>query len=107
MAGDRALGTLYPAAHRLAHLFGNVQPALGSSGPAVGVAAQFGGSKAIPVGPNFEPGAVGLPAGRLIVADLSPLHAAHPENNDSHSGHHSDIFHTEIYKLLAAFFFGG
>src|SRR5262249_37699273 len=34
--GDRALGTLYPAAHRLAHLFGNVQPALGSSGPAAG-----------------------------------------------------------------------
>jgi hypothetical protein len=105
--GDRALGTLYPAAHRLAHLFGNVKPALGSSGPAAGVAAQLGGRAAVVVGPNFDVGAAGLPAGRLIVADLSPLHAAHPENNESHSGHHSDIFHPEIYKLLAAFFFGG
>jgi hypothetical protein len=105
--GDRALGTLYPMAHRLAHLFGSVQPALGSKGPATGVAAQFGGSAAVTVDPGFDPDAAGLPADRLIVADLSPLHAAHPKNNDPHSGHHSDIFHTEIYRLLAAFCFGG
>jgi hypothetical protein len=104
--GDRALSTLYLTAHRLAHLFGNVQPALGSSGPASGTADRFEGSAALTVGPGFAPDAAGLPASRLIVADLSPLHAAHPENNDPHSGHHSDIFHREIYKLLAAFFFG-
>ena len=104
-AGDRALSTLYPAAHRLAHWFGNVQPALGSSGPAPSVAARFGGSTPISVGAGFDPGAAGLPAGRLLVADLTPLHTAHPENNNQHSGHHSDVFHTEIYKLLTAFFF--
>jgi predicted alpha/beta hydrolase family esterase len=102
---DRALSTLYPTAHRLAHLFGSVQPALGNSGPAPNVATRFGGSTPITVGAGFEPGPSGLPAGRLLVADLSPLHAAHPENDNRHSGHHSDIFHAEIYKLLAAFFF--
>jgi hypothetical protein len=104
--GDRALSTLYPAAHRLAHLFGSVHPALGSSGPTPGTADAFGGSATVTVGPEFDLGVAGLPSGRLIVADLSPLHAAHPENNDPHSGHHSDIFYTEIYKLLAASFFG-
>jgi hypothetical protein len=103
--GDRALSILYPEAHRLAHLFGSVQLALGHGGPAPSVAARFGGSTAITVGTGFEPGAGGLPAGRLLVADLSPLHAAHPENDNRHSGHHSDIFYAEIYKLLAAFFF--
>jgi hypothetical protein len=102
--GDRALATLYPTAHRIAHLFHNVQPALGSSGPTPDVITQFGGANSVNVGPNYDPGAAGLGGGRLIVADLSLLHAAHPENNDTHSGHHSDIFHVEIYKLLAAFF---
>jgi hypothetical protein len=105
--GDRALSTLYPTAHRLAHLFGNVQPALGNSGPAPGVAERFGGAAAVRVGPDFDRPAAGLPASRLIVADLSPLHAAHPESDARHSGHHSDIFRAEIYKLLAGFFFGG
>jgi hypothetical protein len=105
--GDRALGTLYPTAHRLAHLFGSVEPALGSSGPAAGVADRFGGGAAVSVGPDFDAGAAGLPAGRLLVADLTPLHAAHPENEDPHSGHHTDIFQPEIYKLMAAFFFAG
>lgn len=104
--GDRALSSLYPAAHHLAHMFSSVQPALGSSGPAQGVADRFGGSTTISVGPGFEPPAAGLPSSRLLVADLSPLHDAHPEYNSPHSGHHSDIFHPEIYKLLAAFFFG-
>jgi len=62
--------------------------------------------RSVAVGPNFDPGMAAPLSDRLIVADLTSLHDAHPENNDSFSGHHSDIFHTEIYKLLAAFFFG-
>ncbi len=100
---DRALSTLYPKAHEIAHLFHNVQPALGSSGPTPGIVNRFESVRSIVVGADYEPGPL---AERLIVADLTPLHDAHPENNDSHSGHHSDIFHTEIYKLMAAFFFG-
>lgn len=104
--GDRALGELYPRAHQMAHLFRNVQPALGFAGPAPAVAARLGGQAAVAVGPDYDPGPGGLPADRLLVADLTPLHDAHPEGNAPHSGHHSDIFYPELYKLLGAFFFG-
>jgi hypothetical protein len=101
--GDRALGTLYPAAHRLAHILGSIQPALGHSGPAPGVADRFGGATNISVGPEYQ--WAGPAPRHLLVADLSPLHAAHPETDASHSGHHSDVFRKEIYRLLAGFIF--
>ncbi len=103
---DRALSTLYPKAHQLAHLFHSVQPALGHRGPTSAVIKQFGGARSLDVGPGFDPAAGSPLTERLIVANLTALHEAHPENDDSHSGHHSDIFLGEIYKLLAAFFFG-
>jgi hypothetical protein len=46
-----------------------------------------------------------MPRNKLIVADLTELHAAHLENNSSFSGHHSDIFYNEIYALPGGFFF--
>jgi hypothetical protein len=104
---DRALSSLYPKAHQLAHLFHSIQPALGASGPSAPTIKQFGGARSLDVGPDFDPAAGGPLTERLIVANLTALHEAHPENDDAHSGHHSDIFLGEIYKLLAAFFFGG
>lgn len=101
---DEALGKLYPLAHRLAHLFGTPDPALGYTGPSDATVTQVGGSLAINVGPDFQAKATSM-KDRLIVADLTELHAAHPENAVALSGHHSDIFHPEIYSLLAAFFF--
>ena len=103
---DSALASLYPKAHELAHLFHHVSPALGSGGPSPGVINLFGGMRSVVVGPNYDPATAAPLKDRLIVADLTSLHDAHPENNDSFSGHHSDIFHTEIYKLLTSFFFG-
>jgi hypothetical protein len=102
---DRALGTLYPKVHQLAHLFHNVQPALGSSGPTPAVIQQLGDAQNVEVTPGFNP-PMGSLAQRLIVANLTALHEAHPENNDSNTGHHSDMFLTEIYRLLQAFVFG-
>ena len=53
-------------------------------------------------------GYIGNAASRLLLsndADLTPLHQAHPEASEPFSGHHSDIFHDEIYQLIAAFLF--
>jgi hypothetical protein len=100
--GDEALSELYPKAHELARLLGKIKPALGKAGPTDAVAAQFGGARAEAVGPGYAP--AGAFDGRLVVADLSPLHAAHPENAVRFAGHHSDIFYPEIYALLAAFY---
>jgi hypothetical protein len=102
---DRALWMLYPMAHRLARLIGESKPALGAAGPSSLTVEQAGGVKAVQVGRDFTATAASV-AGRLVVADLTSLHQAHPENTDSFSGHHSDIFHPEIYRLLAAFCFG-
>src|SRR5207247_232722 len=41
---DAALRELYPRAHRLAHLLGQVKPALGADGPTAATAAQAGGA---------------------------------------------------------------
>jgi hypothetical protein len=104
---DQALGTLYPRAHQLAHLFAQAKPALGAAGPSAATAELFGGAAELTVPPDFTAPSAPAFAGRLAVADLTPLHQAHPENEDRFSGHHSDIFHREIYRLLAAFFFSG
>jgi hypothetical protein len=102
---DSALGTLYPMAHQLAHLFHRVQPALGFAGPTAATAGRFGGASSVDVGPGFDAAAGDLQAGRLVVADLTALHNANPDNADPYAGHHSDIFLPEIYKLLQAFLF--
>jgi hypothetical protein len=102
---DKALQNLYPRAHRLAHLLGQVKPALGATGLSTTTATQAGGAADVQVGPGFDPATASFSA-RLTVADLTPLHKANPGGADGLSGHHSDIFHKEIYTLLAAFYFG-
>jgi hypothetical protein len=63
----------------------------------------FGGAAEVAVGPGFVAPQVGLPD-RLTIADLTALHAAHPERAVAFSGNHSDIFYPEIYALLCAFY---
>jgi hypothetical protein len=104
-AEDKALGDLYPRAHRLAHLLRKPVNALGADGPSAATVNRFGGMRQVTVSPGFDRSAAGLLAGRLVLADLTPLHQAHPENTDRFAGHHSDIFHRELYSLLAAFYF--
>ncbi len=110
-AEDKALASLYPKAHRLARrprLLGPVTdpvPALGDTGPSREFAERFGPAAPVDVGPDFA-GDPALAKSRLVVADLTRLHQAHAEEADAYSGHHSDIFHREVYELLASFYFG-
>ena len=103
--GDTSLGKWYPIAEKLVNLFsGRAVVALGAVGPSAPTQAQFGGAGTVSVAPGFTYGAI-VPLGqRLVVADLTPLHiAAGP--GDPFSGHHSDIYHDEIYHLIAGFLF--
>jgi hypothetical protein len=102
---DTALGGLYPTAHRLARLFGTIKPALGKAGPTQAIIDRFGGVRTLEVGPGSN-AEMGKRPERLTVANLTSLHQAHPESADPTSGHHSDIFHAEIYSLLSNFYFG-
>jgi hypothetical protein len=102
---DTAIGNEYVAAQRIMNLFGTPTPGLGASGPSAGTVAAAGGSVALQVGPGFLMPAAGSLTGRLIVADLAPLHQSNPSGNAPFAGHHSDIFHDEIYRLMTAFLF--
>jgi hypothetical protein len=97
---DLALVNEYQAVQKLMHLFKAPTPALGATGPTAATIAAAGGADQISVGPGFMPSTL---TGRLIVADLTPLHQANPSHAESFSGQHSDIYYDEIYRLMAAF----
>lgn len=108
---DEALGTFFPAAEKLNffHTLGESRVALGYGGPTDTVIESFGVAKPtdpIKVGVGFD--GAGVPAcggPRLVVADLTPLHAdpSSAAFKAPLAGHHSDIFREEIYALIAAF----
>lgn len=106
---DLALKVAYPAAH-VVNLFRGRQDrqALGCAGPTDKVVAQFGGVARIDVNPGFARQAIVGCAGRLVVADLTGIHRDpnNPYRADAFSGHHSDIFRSEVYDLIAGFVFG-
>jgi hypothetical protein len=96
---DKALGTWYPAAQKLAHLFSDPVPAMGSRGP-TGVLV----NQRLTLAP--APAPVPAVAGPLSVVDLTPVHQAHAAayGGDAFGGQHSDINLPQIYELLARFF---
>ena len=100
---DTAVGDLYVDAQRLMNLFGTPTPGLGAVGPSPSTAEAAGGAVEVAVGPGFPaPPATDL-SGRLVVADLTPLHEANPSGAVPFAGHHTDVFHDEVYRLIAAF----
>jgi len=103
---DKALQEAYPKAQR-ADFFksGGPSVALGAQGPTQIVIDQFGGRDSVSVGPGFNRASVAGSTRRLVVADLTPLHQTSTAPVDPFSGHHSDIFHPEIYQLLTGFLF--
>ena len=106
---DRALTVAYPAARVINIFSSGSRTALGAAGPTQKVIDQFGGIASINVGAGFDRKAVVALAGnRLIKADLTDLHMDknNPYKEDPFSGHHSDIFHPEIYDMIAGFVFG-
>jgi hypothetical protein len=102
---DKAVGNEYVLVQRVMNLFGTPTQGLGAVGPSPGTATAAGGSFELQVGPNFAPPAPPALSGRLVVADLQPLHAANPSHAVEFSGQHSDIYYDEIYRLIAAFLF--
>ena len=106
---DLALTDWFVAAGKAANLFKAPHQALGAAGPTPATVAAFGGASNIGVVPGFRPGdAAGL-ANRLVVADLSPVHAARKAQglfSGGFSGSHSDINFGEIYNMIAGFVFG-
>jgi hypothetical protein len=100
-ANDTALGKWYPEAQRLAHLFSGPVEALGSRGPT--------GDLRIAVDERFDVTSAIVPtfAGRLGVANLTPLHqsnAAAYGAAGNWGGQHSDINLPQIYDMLARYF---
>jgi hypothetical protein len=106
---DLALKVAYPAAH-IINVFRGRQDrqALGFVGPTDTVVNQFGGMARIDVNPGFARQTIVGSAGRLVLADLTGIHRDpnNPYKADAFSGHHSDIFRSEIYDLIAGFVFG-
>lgn len=108
---DEALGTFFPAAEKLNffHTLGESRVALGYGGPTDEVFESFGMATPIvpiKVGAGFDGAGVPPRGGpRLVVADLTPLHAdpSSAAFNAPLVGHHSDIFREEIYALIAGF----
>jgi len=81
-------------------------PALGGSGPSDEMRAAFGNAQSrLEVVPNFQYTAAVGEGSRLVVADLAPVHQAHPERAAGLAGHHSDIYSDEVYQLLIGFMF--
>lgn len=109
---DLALTRWYPLASRVANFFhgGNPTPALGAAGPSAGTVGYFAGATNISVATGFAMSAAVAATGKLVVADLTPVHQARsqgaaPIYSGGISGSHSDIFFDEIYNLVGGFFY--
>jgi hypothetical protein len=97
---DKACGTWYPAAQKLAHLFSGPVDAMGAVGPT--------GSLSVPVDERYPVSTTSVPAFKkqFGVADLTPLHKATADAygaGGNWGGQHSDINLPQIYELLAKF----
>ena len=101
---DAALDTAYLAAHKLVNLFSDLVPAIGAAGPSTATFNQLGGTN-LSVRTGCSPTADSL-AGRLVVADLTLLHQSSAVPSSPFTGHHCDIYHDEIFRLIAGFLFG-
>jgi hypothetical protein len=103
---DRALTRDYPLSQNI-NIFkgpGGSNDALGGVGPTPLTVAAFGSvSDRLAVGPGFSHADSAVAGKKLVVADLTPLHAAntaYPKPD-----HHSDIFLPEIYEMICGFLF--
>lgn len=99
---DTALTQAFPLSHELIDFFGPAAPAIGAGGPTAETTRAFGGRVDVAISPDVNVAAAPGVKGALVVADLTPLHRAHPENN-GWGGHHSDFNYAEVYGLVAGF----
>lgn len=107
-SGDLALNKWYADAGKLANLLHAPPQALGASGPTPETLNDFGGSESLSVTSSFLSSDVACLRARLIVADLSPIHAERKASgayNGGASGSHSDINFDQVQYLVSGFFF--
>ncbi len=102
---DTALTQAFPLAHKIVDFFDDTAKALGADGPTAATRTAFGGSDDLDIAPGFAVAQSLAARKRLVVADLTKLHQAHPEGDHSWGGHHSDFNHDEVYALIAGFLF--
>jgi hypothetical protein len=106
---DEALGTWFPAAGKLANLLHAPPQALGSVGPTVATCNAFGSAGRISVAPGLTSAALSGISGKLVIADLSPVHKARVASGaysgGGVAGSHSDISFAEVYELICGFFY--
>lgn len=101
---DTALTKLFLAAGEL-KAFGHPKRALGDAGPSDGLTAALGEPTTVSVDVGFTTSPE-LDA-RLVVADLTSLHQNDDyQVEDDFTGHHSDIFQPEVYRLISGFLLG-
>ena len=103
---DLALKNDFPKAQKLDLFHSGVDSALGFTGPSVDTVKTFVDERQISVnqGSQFLQKEPALPPGPVIItADLSPIHQANTEFQGGPGGHHTDIFHLEIYDLMCWF----
>ena len=99
---DTALSVRYVQAQRV-NLFASPVPAIGAVGPTQTTYDDCGG-KWLTIDSGYTVTAGGI-KDKFVVADLTPLHEHAGTPVDSASGHHSDIYLPEIYRLLTGFLF--
>jgi hypothetical protein len=108
---DKALGTWFPLAGKIANLLHAPPAALGFAGPtdATCAAGTFGPPARISVDVGFTAAGLSRITNRFIVADLTPVHQARVSSGawpgGGFAGSHADISFAEIYELMCGFFF--
>jgi len=107
---DKALGTWFPLAGKIANLLHPPPAALGFAGPSAATCAPnvFGTPASITIAPGFTSRGLTGVTSRFIVADLTPVHQARVASGvwpGGFAGSHSDISFAEIYELICGFFF--
>jgi hypothetical protein len=105
---DAALSRLFPLAEHVNFL--SKAPgrriAMGYRGPSLLTMRDFN-AKVISLQPGYSPTEEKLlsPPSRMLICDLTQIHRTSEVVSSALTGHHSDIFHPEIYKIIAKFAF--
>lgn len=105
---DLALKNLFPLAEHINLLSRSPgkRVAMGYGGPSDPTMREWS-AQVLALLPGYMPTAHDLLQGqsRMLVCDLTQIHRASEEVSSALTGHHSDIFHPEIYRLIAKFAF--
>jgi hypothetical protein len=105
---DAALSRLFPLAEHINFLSKTPgrRIAMGYRGPTLMTMHDFN-AKVMSLQPGYSPTEDKLlsSGSRMLICDLTQIHRTSEVLSSALTGHHSDIFHPEIYKIIAKFVF--